>query len=139
MAVVSQRFRALPNLGLHPLSLCLAPELEVGAVLLGAAVVCEPQEIERFRLSLAPVCSALGSVPAELDKAGFLRVQAERELGQAILEIVQETIRIMPVLEANDCIVVIPHADHTAPNVALAPLMDPEIADIMDIPVLKPW
>jgi hypothetical protein len=27
-------------------------------------------------------------------------VQAERELGQAILEIVQETIRIMPVLEA---------------------------------------
>src|SRR5438132_11048530 len=71
MPVLSQRFLDLPKLGLHPLSLCLAPELEVGAVLLGAAVVCEPQEIERFRLSLAPVCSALGSVPAELDKAGF--------------------------------------------------------------------
>jgi hypothetical protein len=64
--------------------------------------VCEPQEIERFRLTLAPPCPALGSVPAELDKAGFLRVQAERELGQAILEIDQETLRIMPVLEAND-------------------------------------
>src|SRR5205807_295660 len=49
MPVLSQRFLDLPKLGLHPLSLCLAPELEVGAVLLGAAVVCEPQEIERFR------------------------------------------------------------------------------------------
>src|SRR5438132_5603086 len=139
MPVLSQRFLDLPKLGLHPLSLCLAPELEVGAVLLGAAVVCEPQEIERFRLSLAPVCSALGSVPAELDKAGFLRVQAERELGQAILEIVQETIRIMPVLEANDCIVGIPHDDHIARSVALAPLLDPEIVDIMEIHVRKQW
>src|SRR5258708_33300895 len=74
--------------GLHPLSLCLAPELEVGAVLLGAAVVCERQEIERFRLALAPVCSALGSVPAELDKAGFLPGQAERQLGPTVLETV---------------------------------------------------
>jgi hypothetical protein len=139
MPVLSQRFLDLPKLGLHPLSLCLAPELEVGAVLLGAAVVCEPQEIERFRLSLAPVCSALGSVPAELDKAGFLRVQAERELGQAVLEIVQETIRIMPVLEANDCIVGIPHDDYIARSVALAPLLDPEIVDIMEIHVRKKW
>src|SRR5262249_28467455 len=99
--------------------------LEVGAVLLGAAVVCEPQEIERFRLSLAPVCSALGSVPAELDKA--------------ILEIVQETIRIMPVLEANDCIVGIPHDDHIARSVALAPLLAPEIEEIMEIHVCKHW
>src|SRR5205807_2048156 len=35
MPVLSQRFLDLPKLGLHPLSLCLAPELEVGAVLLG--------------------------------------------------------------------------------------------------------
>src|SRR5260370_41677042 len=103
MPVLSQRFLDLPKLGLHPLSLCLAPELEVGAVLLGAAVVCEPQEIERFRLSLVPVCSALGSVPAELDKAGFLPGQAERLLCQAILEVVQETNRILPVLAAHRC------------------------------------
>src|SRR5437879_12793690 len=103
MPVLSQRFLDLPKLGLHPLSLCLAPELEVGAVLLGAAVVCEPQEIERFRLSLAPVCSALGTVPAELDKAGLPRVQAERQPGQAILQIVQETIPIIALSPATDC------------------------------------
>src|SRR5436853_2703029 len=44
MPVLSQRFLELPKLGLHPLSLCLAPELEVGAVLLGAAVVVNPKK-----------------------------------------------------------------------------------------------
>src|SRR5437667_12708307 len=111
MPVLSQRFLDLPKLGLHPLSLCLAPELEVGAVLLGAAVLFEPQEIERFRLSLAPVCPAPGSVPAELEKACFLREQAERELGQAIRDSVQDTIRTMPVQESNDGSVGAPHAD----------------------------
>src|ERR1700681_1239215 len=95
-------FLDLPELGFHSLSLCLAPELEVGAVLPGGAVVCQPQEIERLRLALAPLCPALGSVSAELKEAGLFRVQAERELCQAFLEIDQETIRIMPVLESND-------------------------------------
>src|ERR1700730_2994181 len=43
----------LPELGFHSLSLCLAPELEVGTVLPGGAVVCQHQEIERLRLALA--------------------------------------------------------------------------------------
>src|SRR5271156_3502151 len=59
MPVPSQCFPDLPELGFHSLSLCLAPELEAGAVLLGAAVVREPQEIERLRLALAPLCPAL--------------------------------------------------------------------------------
>src|ERR1700692_799572 len=50
----------LPELGFHSLSLCLAPELEVGTVLPGGAVVCQLQEIERLRLALAPLCPALG-------------------------------------------------------------------------------
>src|SRR6266849_3672706 len=89
----SQCLLDLPELGFHSLSLCLAPELEVGAVLPGGAVVCQPQEIERFRLALAPLCPALGSVSAELKEAGLFRVQAERELRQAFLEIDQETLR----------------------------------------------
>jgi len=70
MPVPSQHFLDLAELGLHSLPLRLAPELEVGGVLLGGAVVCEPQEIERLRLTLTPFCSALGSVRAELDE-GF--------------------------------------------------------------------
>ena len=106
--------------------------MEVGGILLGGAVVCEPQEIECLRLTVAPFCSALGSVPAELDQAGFVRVQGERELSQALLKINQETLRIMPVLEANDRIIGIPHDDNIARRVALAPLLDPEIVDIME-------
>jgi len=67
--------------------------------------VCQPQEVERLRLALAPLCPALGSVSAELKEAGLFRVQAERELCQAFLEIDQETLRILPVLESNDCVV----------------------------------
>src|SRR6266699_6571449 len=72
----------------------LRPSLEVGAVPHGGAVVCQPQEIERLRLALAPLCPALDSVSAELKEAGLFRVQAERELCQAFLEIDQETLRI---------------------------------------------
>jgi hypothetical protein len=39
----------------------------------------------------------------------------------------------MPVLEANDRIVGIPHDDHIALGMALAPLLDPEIVDIMEV------
>jgi hypothetical protein len=37
-----------------------------------------------------------------------------RELCQAFLEIDLETLRILPVLESNDCIIGIPHDDHRA-------------------------
>jgi hypothetical protein len=70
--------------------------------------VCQPQEIERLRLALATLCSTLGSVSAELKEAGLFRVQAQRELCEAFLEIDQETLRILPVLESNDCVVGIP-------------------------------
>jgi hypothetical protein len=47
-----------------------------------------------FPACLAPLCpAALGSVSAELKEAGLFRVQAERELCQALLEIDQETLR----------------------------------------------
>jgi ABC-type nitrate/sulfonate/bicarbonate transport system substrate-binding protein len=98
-----------------------------------------PQEIERLRLALAPLCPALGSVSAELKEAGLFRVQAERELCQAFLEIDQETLRILPVLESDDCVVGIPHDDHIAPCVAHAPLLDPEIVDVMEIHIRKQW
>src|ERR1700694_4575043 len=129
----------LPELGFRSLSLCLAPELETGAVLPGGAVVCQPQEIERLRLSLDPLCPALGSVSAELKEAGLFRVQAERELCQAFLEISLETLRILPVLESNDCVVGIPHHDHIGPCVARAPLLDPEIVDVIEVHIREQW
>src|SRR6202022_1125521 len=132
-------FLDLPELGFHSISLCLAPELEAGAVLPGAAVVCQPQEIERLRLALAPLCPASGSISAELKEAGLFRVPAEGVLFQALLEIGLETLRILPVLESNDCIIGIPHDDHIALCVARTPLLDPEIVDVMKVHIRKQW
>src|SRR6516162_2941234 len=87
---------------LDPLALRPAPELEAGAVLPGAAVMRKPQEIERLRLAFAPALSAFGGICAELNQAGFLRVQAQCELGQAVLEIAQKALLITPVLEAHN-------------------------------------
>jgi hypothetical protein len=98
----SKRFLDLTELGTHPLSLCLAPELEAGPVLPRAAVMCQPEEIERFRLALTVPGSPFGSVSAELDEPCLLGVQAERKRRQAFFEIVQEVLRITPVLEPDD-------------------------------------
>ena len=98
----SERFLDLMELGTHPLSLCLAPNLEAGPVLPRAAVMCQPKEIERFRLTLTTPHSSLGSIPAELDEPRLLRVQTECECHQTFFEIVQEVLRITPVLEPDD-------------------------------------
>src|SRR3954464_12350720 len=92
----------LPEFHSHSLSLRLASELEASALLLGGAVVCEPQEVEGFRLALTPLPSAFGGKAAKLDKAGLVRMQGQRKLCKAFLEIVQEALRVLLVLEADD-------------------------------------
>src|SRR5262249_40363358 len=49
MPAPSKRLLDLAKLGTHSLSLRHAPELETGTTLLCAAIVCQPEEVERFR------------------------------------------------------------------------------------------
>ncbi len=130
-----ERFRDLFELGPHSLALRPAPELEAGAVLPGAAVMRKPQEIERLRLAFAPSLSAFGGKCAELNQAGFPRVQAQCELGQAVLEITQKALRLTPVLEAHNGVVGELHDDHVAARMPFAPLLDPEIVDVVQVHV----
>ena len=127
--------RNLVKLGPHPLALRPAHELEAGAVVPGAAEMRKPQEIERLRLALAPPLSAFGGKCAELNQASFLRVQAQCELGQAVLEIVQKALRITPVLEAHNGVVGVPHDDHVAGHMSFAPPLHPEIVDVVKVHV----
>src|SRR5215470_7869329 len=137
MPAPSKRLLDLAELGTHSLSLRLAPELETGTTLLGAAIVCQPEEVERFRLTQTTLRSTLGSVSAELNEAGLFRMQTKRERREAFSEIVQETLRITPMLEPDDLIIGIAHDDHVAFGVTHAPLRDPEIVDIMEVHVRK--
>src|SRR5262245_66470693 len=93
MPAPSKRLLDLAKLGTHSLSLRLAPELETGTTLLCAAIVCQPEEVERFRLTQTTLRSARGSVSAELDEAGLFRMQTKGERREAFSEIVQETLR----------------------------------------------
>jgi hypothetical protein len=54
-----------------------------------------------------------------------------------ITEIVQKAPRIDSVLEANDRVVRVPHDDHIAGRVPRAPLLDPEIVDVMEVYIGK--
>jgi hypothetical protein len=110
----SKRLLDLAELDTHSLSLRLAPELETGTALLSAATVCQPEEVERFRLTQTTRRSALGSVSAELNEAGLFRMQTERERRKAFSEIVQETLGITPMLEPYDLIIGVAHDDHVA-------------------------
>jgi len=137
MPVPAKRFRDLIESGSHPLPLRPTPELKARAVLPGGAVVGEPQEVEHFWLAFAASFSAFGCKLAELDQARLLRMQAQCEPGQPVLEIVQKALRIALVLEANDRVVRVSHDDHIAGRVPRAPLLDPEIVDVVEIHIGK--
>src|SRR5215471_7430321 len=130
-----ERFCDLFELDPHSLALRPAPELEAGTVLPGAAIMRIPQEIERFGLAFAPALSAFGGICAELNQAGFLRVQAQCKFGQAVLEIAQKALRLTPVLEAHNGVVGVSHDDHVAGRTPFAPLLHPEIVDVVKVHV----
>jgi len=133
----AERLLDLLELGSHSLSLRPAPELEAGAVPLAGAVVGKPQEVEHFRLALAPSHPAFGSKLAKLDEPGLCRVQAQREPRQTLLEIFQEVLRVPSMLEADDTVVGIADDDHVAGGMAPTPLLNPEIVDVVEVYVRK--
>src|SRR5208282_2330187 len=137
MPIPTKRFRDLIDFGPHSFPLRHAPELEAPAAPLGGAVVREPQEVEHLGLALATPSPAFGRKLAELDQACLLRVQAQRELCQPFFEVVQKALRLVLVLEANDRVVRVSHDDHIACRVSRAPLLDPEIVDVVEIYIGK--
>lgn len=78
-------------------------------------------------------------MPAKLDQSGLFRVEAQRELSEPFSQVIQETLRILPVLETDNTIVAITHDDHVAGCMALAPLLNPKIVDVVQISVGEQW
>jgi hypothetical protein len=71
-------------------SLGLAPELETSFVSLASADMREAKEVEGLGLPFSPRCASFGRKATELDQAGFLRMQFQRELRQSPLQIFEE-------------------------------------------------
>ena len=135
MHMPAQFFLDLPDFGLQALALGLAPELEALPIRFRTTDVGKPKKVECFRLTLPTSGSTLGGKLAELDQAGFLRVQTQRKLIQPFLEIRQEAFAIVPVLKAHHRIIREAHDDQVALGVAATPLVDPQVVDIVEVDI----
>ena len=81
----------------------------------------------------------LGRMSAELDQSCLFWVEIQCELSESFSQIIQEAFRILSVLEADNAIIAITHDDHVAGCMALAPLLDPKIVDVVQIGVGEQW
>jgi hypothetical protein len=88
--------------------------------------VRESEEVEHFWLPFSTCRALLGRMAAEAEP-GFLRVQGEVEQAHPFPHDVQERLRFMLVLEADDRIVRIADHDHVSGSLAASPLVDPQI------------
>jgi hypothetical protein len=100
--------------------------------------VGEAKEVESLGLTLVPVLSVLRRKATELDQTGLLRVELERELRESFAKLVQAPIGFRLVLEADDEVIRIADDDDIATS-ALAPVVDPQIEDIVQIDVCQQW
>jgi hypothetical protein len=73
----------------------------------------------------------MGRNPPELDQARFLLVQRQGKLSKAFLEVGPHPPRVILALKAHYKVVAISHDDDCAERIALAPLMDPQIEDVV--------
>ena len=91
----------------------------------------ESKKIERLWLSQSPLFSVLRSETAELDQAGFLRVDLQRKLLQPHLHGPVESLGIVGLVTANNDVIGITDNDDVSPGVTFAPLICPEIKNIV--------
>ncbi len=95
------------------------------------AVMGEAEEGEGLRTPLATLLSGHGRKPAKRDQPRLVLVHRQAELGQPILEVDHHPPGIARALEAHHEVVGIPDDRDPTASVPAAPLMDPEIKDVM--------
>ena len=130
----SQLVLDLPELRLHAVAAALPMDLEVAPAGL-AADEGEAQEVEGLRLA-KPAPRALGRrEAAELDQAGLVRMQRQRELLQPLTHRIPEAPGVGLVLETDHNVIRVAHEDHVAGGLAPSPALGPEVEDVVQVDV----
>jgi hypothetical protein len=80
-----------------------------------------------------PRRSLLGREAAELDQTGLVGVQRQAELRQPLPQIAEKPLGIRLPLEADDGVVGVADDNHLAGRQALAPLVRPEVVDVVQV------
>ena len=106
-----------------------------------AGFVTDDTKPRNLKVSGLPSRASRGSAPrsAELDQAGLLRMQRQRELPQPFAHRVPEAPGVVLTLEADDDVVGIPDHDHVARGLAPSPAFGPEVENVMEIDVREQW
>ena len=95
----------------------------------------EAEEVESFRLPLSQFLTLLGRVATEADQPGFRRVQRQFERPHSFLQVVQECLRLMLMLEADNGVIRIADDNHVAGRLGPAPAMGPQIERVVQVDV----
>jgi hypothetical protein len=118
----------------EPLGDCLAPDRKLARPRL-TADVRQAEEVEGLRFSLAPPPAPVTCPPPKVKEACLVRGQLHVEPVEALPQVAQALLSAVFVLEADDEVVTVAHADDVSPCVPAAPLGGPEVKDIVQVEV----
>jgi hypothetical protein len=93
--------------------------------------VREAQEVEGSWSALSRNNRVLGSEPPEAQQAGFVSIQLQAETRQAVFELDTKTYGVRAMLKAEHHVVGVAHDENIAASMAPAPLLDPQIEDVV--------
>ena len=102
-----------------------------------AADMGEPQEIEGLRFAEPAPLAPCRSKAAELDQAGFVRMELQSELLEPRSHRIEKTASVVFILKAQHQIVGVAHDDHVAGSLAPSPAFGPEVEDVVQVDVGK--
>jgi hypothetical protein len=88
--------------------------------LLRSQMKMKPRKL-KVRLSEPALSTSFRREAAELDQAGFVRIERQRKLLEPLAHIVSEAPGVCLVLEADDNVVSIPHEYHVTLGLAPSP------------------
>src|SRR5208282_4998139 len=124
----------LLQLGLHAFANRLPKHQKPSPFRLPANVL-EAEKIEGLRLAQTEALSVRRRVASELDKPRLLRVQFQLELLHSFFQFRPEPFGLVFELESNHDVVGVTHHDHIAVRPLLAPCLNPEIEDVMEVDI----
>src|SRR6202021_2263893 len=90
---------------------------------------------EGLRFSDPPMSASFRRKAAELDQAGLVRIERQRELLEPLAHIVPETPGVSLVLEADDNVISIAHENHVARGLVPSPALGPEVEHVVQVDV----
>ncbi len=101
-----------------------------------STLVSKTQKVESLGPALAMPLSAFDGVLPKLDQASLVLVQLQAKLGKPCVECFQTRGRLAVVFEANHKVVCVTHY-HDIAATALAPPLNPQVEDVMQVHVRK--